>query len=101
MVWGTYAVKIEVKNGHLLVLRRVLRLARMLCALRFRQNGDLANLLKSSRKQSAPECLFECGGGGDAKAIRAMPKCLQHEFEWGFPESVTRSVHSEAKHISS
>ena len=53
MVWGTYAVKIEVKNGHLLVLRRVLRLARMLCALMY---GDLANLLKSARKKSAPEC---------------------------------------------
>ena len=45
-----------------LVLRRVLRLARMLCALMYRQNGDLANLLKSARKKSAPECPFECGG---------------------------------------
>ena len=63
MVWGTYAVKIEVKNGHLLVLRRVLRLARMLCALMYRKNGDLANLLNSAWKKSAPECPFECGGG--------------------------------------
>ena len=50
----------------MLVLRRVLRLARMLCALMYRQNGDLANLLKSARKKSAPECPFECGGRGDA-----------------------------------
>ena len=25
------------------------------------------------------------GGGGGAKAIRAMPKCLQHVVEEGFP----------------
>ena len=37
----------------------------MLCALMYRQNGDLANLLKSARKTSAPECPFECGGGGN------------------------------------
>ena len=48
-------------------------LARMLCALMYRQNGDLANLLKSARKKSAPECPFECGGGG-VIAIWAMPK---------------------------
>ena len=36
----------------------------MLCALMYRQNGDLANLLKSARKKSAPECPFECWGGG-------------------------------------
>ncbi len=30
------------------MLRRVLRLARMLCALMYCQNGDLANLLKSA-----------------------------------------------------
>ena len=36
----------------------------MRCALMYRQNGDLANLLKSARKKSAPECPFECGGGG-------------------------------------
>ena len=35
----------------------------MLCALMYRQNGDLANLLKSAREKSAPECPFECGGG--------------------------------------
>ena len=36
----------------------------MLCALMYRQNGDLANLLKSAWKKSAPECPFECGGEG-------------------------------------
>ena len=36
------------------------------------------------RRWSAPECPFECGAGG-AKAIRAMPKCPQHEFQGGFP----------------
>ena len=35
----------------------------MLCALMYRQNSDLANLLKSAREKSAPECPFECGGG--------------------------------------
>ena len=34
-------------------------------ALMYSQNGDLANLLKSARKKSAPECPFECGGGGN------------------------------------
>ena len=51
------------------MLRRVLRLARMLCALMYRQNGDLANLLKSARKKSAPECPFECGGGGSNRYL--------------------------------
>ena len=66
MVWGTFLEKnFPSSNGHLLVLRRVLRLARMLCALMYRQNGDLANLLKLARKKSAPECPFECGGGSN------------------------------------
>ena len=56
----------------------------MLCAHMYRQNSDLENLLKSARKKNAPECPFECGGGG-AKAKRAMPKCPLREFEWGFP----------------
>ena len=58
------------------MLRRVLRLARMLCALMYRQNGDSANLLKSAREKCAPECPFECGRGG-AIAIWAVPKCLR------------------------
>ena len=45
------------------MLRRVLRLARILYALMYRQNGDLANLLKSALKKSAPECPLECGEG--------------------------------------
>ena len=51
--------------------RRVLRLARMLCALMYRQNGDLENFLKSARKKSAPGCPFECGGGGGNAQIGA------------------------------
>ena len=35
----------------------------MLCALMYRQNGALANMIKSTRKKSAPECPFECAGG--------------------------------------
>merc|ERR1711936_1416536 len=30
----------------------------------YRQNGELANLLKLARKKSAPECPNECGEGG-------------------------------------
>ena len=36
----------------------------MLCTLMYRQNGDLANLLKLAPKKSAPECPNECGEGG-------------------------------------
>ena len=74
MVWGTYAVKIKVQLG----------LPGFFVALIYPQNGDLTKLLTSARKISAPECPFECGGGC-AKAIWAMPKCLGHQFEWGFP----------------
>ena len=42
-------------------------------------------IVKYNPKKSAPECPFECGGGG-AKAKRAMPECPQHEFEEGFPK---------------
>ena len=42
----------------------------------YRQNGDLANLLKLARK-STPECPFECGAGG-AIAIWTMPKKGRH-----------------------
>ena len=46
----------------------------MLCALMYRKNGDLANLLKSARKKSAPECPFEslfgqCPSRGDIDCI--------------------------------
>ena len=45
------------------MLRRVLRLARMLCALMYRQNGDLANLLKSARKKVPQSARLSAGGG--------------------------------------
>ena len=35
--------------------------------------------------KSVPEGPFD-GGGGGAKAIRAMPKCPLREFQWGFPD---------------
>ena len=60
MVWGIYAVKIEVNMGICLCSERVLRLATMLCALMYRHNGNLANLLKKARKKCAPDCPFEC-----------------------------------------
>ena len=34
----------------------------------YRQNGDLANLLKSARKKSAPECPFDRGDANLAGA---------------------------------
>ena len=46
----------------------------MLCALMYRQNGDLANLLKLARKKVPQSARLSAGGGG-AKAKRAMPKC--------------------------
>ena len=41
MVWGTYSEKMVKKNG---------------------KNGKM---VKSRLKKSAPECPFECGGGGE------------------------------------
>ena len=39
---------------------------------------------------------LSAGGGGGAKAIRAMPKCPLHEFEEGFPYIyVLYSEHTE------
>ena len=50
------------------------------------KNGKNGKMVKSRLKKSAPECPFECGGGrGGAKAIRAMPKCPQYEFQGGLP----------------
>ena len=43
MVWGTYSEKM-VKNG--------------------KKNGKSGKMVKSRLKKSAPECPFECGGGG-------------------------------------
>ena len=68
----------------------MLRLARMRCALMYHQNGDLAYLLKSARKKSAAECPFECGEGGGAIAIWAMPKYQSLIFKGA---SLTRLVH--------
>ena len=42
------------------MLRRVLRLARKLCAIMYHQNGDLANLLKSAQKKSAQSARLQC-----------------------------------------
>ena len=52
-------------------------------ALIYPQNGDLTKLLKSARKKVPQSARLSAGGG--AKAKRAMPKCLRHEFEGGFP----------------
>ena len=58
------------------MLRGVLRLARMLCALMYSQNDDLANLLKSAGKKVPQSGRLSAGeGGGGAIAIWAMPKC--------------------------
>ena len=56
----------------------------MLCAHMYRQNSDLENLLKSARKKMPQSARLSVGGV--AKAKRAMPKCLRHEFEGGFPK---------------
>ena len=69
------------------MLRRVLRLARMLCALMYRQNGDLANLLKSAREKCAPECPFECGGGCNRYLGNAQIECALTSL--GLPLRVT------------
>ena len=60
----------------------------MLCALMYHQNGDLSNLLKSSRKKSAPECgggmpsLFgQCPNRGDMNLKGASLKLLFGEAE--------------------
>ena len=54
-------------------------------ALIYPQNGDLTKLLKSARKKVPQSARLSAGGG--AKAKRAMPKCLRHEFEDGFPNN--------------
>ena len=59
-------------NGHLLALRRVLRLARMLYAFMYCQNSDLENLLKSVRKKCLRVPVWVRGGRG-VTAIWARP----------------------------
>ena len=50
MVWGTYAVKIEVQMGNCLIVEGSKMLARMVWGTYNHQHGDLANLLNSVRK---------------------------------------------------
>ena len=49
-----------------------------------KQNGKNGKMVKSRLKKSAPECPFECGGGG-VNAIWAMPKWRWWQAERGFP----------------
>ena len=60
MVRVIYAVKIEINMGICLCSERVLRLDKMLCALMYRRNGNLANWLIKAQKKCAPDCPFEC-----------------------------------------
>ena len=76
MVWGTFLVKnVQDQMGICLILGGSKPLP----------GWPIAPI--AALEKSAPECPFECGGGG-AKAKRAMPKCPQHEFEEGFPKMV-------------
>ena len=52
-VTGTWQRNID-RYGYLLVLRRVLRLARMLCALMYGQNGDLAKFARNGPEKKCP-----------------------------------------------
>ena len=54
------------------------------------QNGDLTKLLKSAQKKVPQSARLSAGEGG-AQPKRAMPKCLQHEFEGGFPNLMIKS----------
>ena len=66
------------------MLTRDLRFARNLCGTYIPSKRCFDKVAQIGPEKSAPECPFECGGGG-AKAKRAMPKCPLHEFEEGFP----------------
>ena len=69
----------------------------MLCALMYRQNGDLANLLKSAGKKVPQSGRLSAGeGGGGAIAIWAMPKCLRNSNFVG--ASLIRAM-PERKHL--
>ena len=83
----------------------------MLCALMYRQNGDLANLLKSARKKSAPECPFECGGGGGNRylgnaqievTLTLLGLPLQITFSLSFlrPQNIKTSLYAISKNVS-
>ena len=50
MVWGTYAVKIEVQMGNCLIVEGSKMLARMVWGTYNHQHGDLTKLLNSVQK---------------------------------------------------
>ena len=50
VVWGTYAVKIEVQIGNCLIVEGSKMLARMVWGTYNHQHGDLTKLLNSVRK---------------------------------------------------
>ena len=50
MVWGTYAVKIEIQMGNCLIVEGSKMLARMVWGSYNHQHGDLTKLLNSVRK---------------------------------------------------
>ena len=71
---------------------------RMICARMYHQNGDLANLLKSARKKSAPECRFEyshifSNSELEQKAVAALFLCIlesrQLLIREGLPGAIT------------
>ena len=72
MVWGTFLEKnFPSSNGHLLDFGGSKPLPGWFGALIQRkwqkngkQNGKNSKMVKSRLKKSAPECPFECGGGG-------------------------------------
>ena len=50
LIWGIYAVKIEVQIGNCLIVEGSKMLARMVWGTCNHQNGDLTKLLNSVRK---------------------------------------------------
>ena len=56
MVWGTYAVKIEVQMCNCLIVEGSKMFARMVWGTYNHQHGNLTKLLNSVQKLSAPEC---------------------------------------------
>ena len=73
MVWGTYAVKIEVQMGNCLIVEGSKMLARMVWGTYNHQHGDLTKLLNSVRKLSAPECPVDGRGGGGQSLFGQCP----------------------------
>ena len=54
MVWGTYAVKIEVQIGNCLIVKRSKMLASMVWGTYSHQHSDLTKLLNSVQKIKFP-----------------------------------------------